>query len=323
MLVLPAEREIRSWVIDSRRWDRYRPRPDDIVISTYPKCGTTWMQRIVSLLVFKTPEPRPVMKISPWIERRFGPPLDAVLEEIEAQTDRRFLKAHLPRDAMPFFDEVKYIHVARDGRDACMSYQNHCTALTDEVLDRFDQIGRDDPAVGRLYPRPPSDPSEFFHRWITRGEVPGDADGCPMMSFFSFVRSWWDVRDRSNVLLVHYNDLKADLPGQMRRIATYLEIEVDEALWPTLVEAARFDAMRRDGEALMANLASIFRGGKETFFFKGTNGRWRDIISSEDLALYDAKVGAFLSPDCAEWVEKGALHGCSDPRGRFSNPASA
>jgi len=309
MLVRPAERQIRSWAIDSRRWDRYRPRPDDIVISTYPKCGTTWMQRIVSLLVFKTPEPQPVMKISPWIDRRFGLHLDAVIEEIEAQTHRRFLKAHLPRDAMPFFEEVKYIHVARDGRDACMSYHNHCVALTEEVVDRFDRIGVEDDAVGRPYPRPPADPSEFFHRWITRGEVPGEADGCPMMSFFNFVQSWWDVRDRPNVLLVHYNDLKADLPGQMRRIAAYLGIDVDEALWPSLVEAARFDTMRRDGNALMSNVASIFRGGKEAFFFKGTNGRWRDIISSEDLALYDAKVEALLSPDCAEWVERGAPTG--------------
>src|SRR5215208_3704716 len=110
-------------------------------------------------LAARIQDARSAAKISQWIERRFGPPLDAVLEEIEAQTHRRFLKAHLPRDAMPFFDEVKYIHVARDGRDACMSYQNHCTALTDEVLDRFDQIGREDPAVGRPYPRPPSDPS--------------------------------------------------------------------------------------------------------------------------------------------------------------------
>jgi aryl sulfotransferase len=307
MLVRPAEREIRTWVIDSRRWDRYRPRPDDIIISTYPKCGTTWMQRIVSLLVLRTPEPQPVMAISPWVDRRFGPPLDVVMEEIEAQTHRRFLKAHLPADAMPIFGEVKYIHVARDGRDACMSYHNHCTALTDEVLDRFDQIGREDPAVGRLYPRPPADPSQFFHRWITRGEMAGEADGCPMMSFFPFVQSWWDIRERPNVLLVHYNDLKADLPGQMRRIARFLEIAVDDALWPRLVEAAQFDAMRRDGKTLMANVASIFRGGKETFFFKGTNGRWRDIISSEDLALYDAKVEALLSPDCAEWVERGGL----------------
>ena len=46
MLLQPARREYRTWIIDSRRWQRFRPRPTDIVIATHPKCGTTWMQRI-------------------------------------------------------------------------------------------------------------------------------------------------------------------------------------------------------------------------------------------------------------------------------------
>ncbi len=55
----PATREYRTWVTDSRRWSGYVPRAADIVIATYPKCGTTWMQRIVGSLVFQTPEPMP------------------------------------------------------------------------------------------------------------------------------------------------------------------------------------------------------------------------------------------------------------------------
>jgi len=65
MPVQPARRDYRTWTIDSRRWEHYRPRFDDIVIATYPKCGTTWMQRIVGLLVFQTSEARPMLQISP------------------------------------------------------------------------------------------------------------------------------------------------------------------------------------------------------------------------------------------------------------------
>ncbi len=91
MPVRPAQRVYCTWVIDSRRWDHYRPRSGDIMIATYPKCGTTWMQRIISLLVFQDPEPRPVMQISPWIDRRAREPIETIMARIGTQDHRRFL----------------------------------------------------------------------------------------------------------------------------------------------------------------------------------------------------------------------------------------
>jgi aryl sulfotransferase len=307
MLVEPARREYRSWVIDSRRWKSYRPRPDDIVIATYPKCGTTWTQRIVSLLVFQTPEPKPIMQISAWIDQRFSEPTEAVLAQIEAQEHRRFLKSHLPLDGLPFYDKVKYIHVARDGRDACMSLHNHGTGLSADVLERLDKIGSEDETIGRPYPRLPEHPAEFFHQWITQAAEPFDKHGGPTLSYFHFQRTWWEARHRPNVLFVHYNDLKADLSGEMHRIADFLGISVTEDIWPELVAAAGFNAMRRDGDALMSAVAGVFQGGSQRLFFKGTNEQWRGIFRDEDLALYDATVGAMLSPECAKWVASGRL----------------
>ncbi len=122
MMIKAPERDYRAWAIDSRRWTNYRPRPDDVVIATYPKCGTTWVQRIIALLVFQTPEPKPIMQISTWIDRRFGEPIEAVLAEIEAQEHRRFLKSHLPFDSLPFYSEVKY-------SAACAAHVQDCSRL--------------------------------------------------------------------------------------------------------------------------------------------------------------------------------------------------
>lgn len=300
MLIRSAQCEYRTWVLDSRRWQHYRPRTGDIIIATYPKCGTTWMQQIVSLLVFQSPEPKPVMKISAWIDRRFGEPIEAVLEQIEAQQHRRFLKSHLPLDGLPFYGEVKYIHVARDGRDACISYHNHGTGLTAPILEKFDKIGLQDEAIGRPFPRLPADPAEFFHRWVRE-------DNVPTTSFLHFERTWWEARERPNVLLVHYSDLKTKRENEMKRIADFLEISITPTLWPELVAAAGFDAMRRDGDVLMSTLADIFQGGSQRFFFKGSNERWHGVFREEDLALYDAKVRALLPPACAHWVAQGRL----------------
>jgi len=68
-----------------------------------------------------------------------------------------------------------------------------------------------------------------------------------------------------------YNDLKADLPGEMRRIARFLDIEVPEQKWPTLAEAATFAAMKRDAAVLGPEMDMIFEGGANRFLYKGTN----------------------------------------------------
>ena len=114
MLIEAPKREYRTWILDSRRWRHYAPRPDDIIIATYPKCGTTWMQRLVSLLVFQTAKPLPIMQISAWIDRRFPLPIETVVAQIEVQKHRRFLKSIIPLDGLPFYDDGEYYPRRRD-----------------------------------------------------------------------------------------------------------------------------------------------------------------------------------------------------------------
>ena len=300
----------KTWTFDGARWDHYRPRDGDIIIATYPKCGTTWMQRIVDLLTFQSTEPRSIHEISAWIDMRFGPPIDFVIEQIEAQSHRRFFKSHLPLDGLPRFEQVRYIHVARDGRDACMSFFNHCNAYTPLMYDMLDRAAED---MGGPAPRCPSDVGTFWREWLTKGVEPGASDGFPSLSFFDLEATYWRDRDRSNLLLVHYNDLKANLPDEMRRIADFLSIEVDPELWPNLVEAATFEGMKRHGAALLPHVGIVFEGGTDSFLFKGTNERWREEISAEGLALYDEIAAKRLTPGLARWIAGGRQE-AGDPR---------
>ncbi|MDQ1696066.1 MAG: hypothetical protein QOJ03_1419, partial [Frankiaceae bacterium] len=86
----------RSVVADSIRWEGFTFRPGDIVVSTPPKCGTTWMQRLCALLVFDSVElPAPISILSPWLDMLLAP-LDDVLARLDAQQHRRFIKTHTP-----------------------------------------------------------------------------------------------------------------------------------------------------------------------------------------------------------------------------------
>lgn len=310
-LTRPATSQVRNRAFDSTFWDNFPVRPDDIIISTYPKCGTTWTQRIVGMMVFGSPAPFPVQDSSPWPDFRLPPP-GAMLGLAESQRHRRFLKSHLPFEALPRYDGVKYIHVARDGRDAAMSFFHHKSNYTPEAVARFAELSNADPKFGDgdSYDFSPQDPAEHFAGWV---DGPEDHQGDPGAGYFEMENSFWDARHDPNVLLVHYNDLKADREGEMRRIAGFLGIELPEDVWPEIVEAAGFTAMKGAAEQLMPQAGGVWKGGGNTFINKGTNGRWEEVCRPADLARYEAKVSANFSPSLAAWSEHGRLV-AGDPR---------
>ncbi|MBV9046595.1 MAG: sulfotransferase domain-containing protein [Alphaproteobacteria bacterium] len=308
MLSRAPLRTIKDRVRDSRHWDRYTPRPGDVIVATAPKVGTTWTQRIVSMLIFQSAAPMPIMQLHPWVDCRFQMPIEMMIPLLEGQTHRRAMKSHLPFDALPIYDEVKYIHTARGGLDACFSFHNHFTNHTPQSTANFQRIAEQDGDTGPP-PTVPDDPREFFQTWIA---LP-DHQLVPVANaYFDLERSYWAERRRENLLMVHYNDLKADLAGEMKRIAAFLEIETPAALWPQLVEAATFEKMRDEGAALLPGIENALKGGHQTFINKGINGRWRDVLTAGDVARYRERAAAALPPGLNDWLENGRRGG--DPK---------
>lgn len=289
-------REFHNHHFDSTIWNGFDFRADDIVIATYAKSGTTWMQQIIAQLLFAGAEGLPVAEMSPWMDLRV-PPKEVKLAAVAAQTHRRFLKTHLPVDALVFSPEARYLYIGRDGRDVVWSmYNHHVTANETWYQALNDTPGR----VGPPIDRPRDSVVDYFHDWM-------DGDGYPWWPFWDNVRSWWAIRDLPNVLLVHFADLKADLPGEMRRIAGFLDIPVDEARWPDMVEHCGFEYMKAHAGESVPLGGAFWDGGASSFIHKGTNGRWRERLTEAESRKYERRAERELGTDCAAWLA-GGLH---------------
>lgn len=289
-------REYQNHHMDSTRWNDFEYRDHDIVIATWVKSGTTWMQQIVGQLLFDGVENLPVMDICPWLDLRIVPK-DDMFELLTNQPHRRFLKTHLPADTVPINPKVHYIFVGRDGRDALWSWHHHHSQFTDLAYDAFNETPG---LVGYPLPHPNPDIVEYFREWLAK-------DGYPIWPFFSNIRSWWEIRNLPNVLFVHFNELKDDLPGQMRRIAEFLDISVDETMWTKQVEHCTFNYMKEHAESLTPMLEQMLSGGGKAFINKGTNARWRDALTEKDVRDYESTALRELGPDCANWLATGKL----------------
>ena len=287
-------REIHSHHFDSTIWNDLAFRDDDIIISTYAKSGTSWTQQIVAQMLFGGDPDLAVAEMSPWLDLRV-PPKQVKLAEVEAQTHRRFLKTHLPVDALVFSPRAKYIYIGRDGRDVLWSLHNHhssANALWYEALN--DTPGRVGPPIGP----PREDIREYWHTWLEK-------DGHPFWPFWENIRSWWAIRDLPNVHMVHFADLKRDMSGEMRRMAAFLHIPIDESRWDRIIQYCQFDWMKANAVKSVPLGGAMWDGGAGSFIHKGVNGRWTDTLTPEESAAYEARAVQELGEDCAAWMKSG------------------
>jgi hypothetical protein len=319
---------------DSGRWLGFRFRPGDIVISTRRKTGTTWMQMICALLIFQTPElPDSLWHLSPWLDN-LGVPIGFQYGQLAEQQHRRFIKTHTPLDGIPLHPGVTYIVTARHPLDTFVSLCRH-----NEIIGHPPEGSGPPPPVkhlaGRPRPpmpgrphmpddrhKPPTSPvrlmpppmpatvpapplsPEMLHDallgWIADDDDPRrNLDSLPGVLWH--LSDAWAKRGAPNVLLVHYDNLLADLEGQMRWLAGRLGIAVPENAWPALTQAATLTRMRDSAESLIPTPPGVVKDAA-SFFRRGTSGAGRETLSDEEMAGYYARAAQLAPPDMLEWL---------------------
>ncbi|XP_056585647.1 uncharacterized protein LOC130407035 isoform X1 [Triplophysa dalaica] len=108
----------------------FQARPDDILIATYPKAGTTWVSYILDLLYFGKDAPerqtsQPIYMRVPFLESCFQIMPSGTDKADNLKTSPRLIKTHLPVQFVPksFWEQnSRVVYVARNAKDNAVSY---------------------------------------------------------------------------------------------------------------------------------------------------------------------------------------------------------
>jgi hypothetical protein len=152
----------------------------------------------------------------------------------------------------------------------------------------------------------PAVPRPSLHEWLLawidgRARPEDELDSLPGVLWH--LSDAWARRAERNVVLVHYDDLAADLEAEMRRLAARLDITVPREIWPGLVAAATFESMRARAQRVAPDPSGVLKDNA-AFFRRGTSGAGREVLTRDELARYHARTAQLAPPDLLAWLHR-------------------
>ena len=254
------------------------------------------MQMICALLVFQTTDlPKPLSVLSPWLDWK-ATPLEQVVAELGAQPHRRFIKTHTPLDGLPLDERATYIVVARHPLDMAVSlyYQGN-------NLDRR-RIGELTGAGLPVESERTLPIGDWLRAWIDwDGPYTERLDSLPGVMWH--LSDAWERRGADNIVLVHYDDLIDDLAGQMRRLAAFLGVEIDEDRFGALARAATFEAMQARSGSLAPDTGGVLKS-RAAFFRRGSSGAGAELLTPAELAHYHERARQLAPDELIDWLHR-------------------
>ena len=258
----------------------FMARPSDVLITTAPKAGTTWMQQILHQLRSGGDDRfRSIYDVVPWLEfPQENTSWQERLDRYDAMDDPRIFKTHCTWQQTPGSDVANIILTSRDPRDCCVSFYHHVMDMTDEAREH----------VGLVKP---ASFDEYFERWMAFG------------AWFRNVQSWWPHHLDSNVLWLRYEDLKQDLESGIDRILAFLDWQITAAQRIRVLEYCSFEWMKANTERFTRQSAdrdpSFKPGG---FIRKGRTGDYKTLLTAAHERAIMEKAEDMLESECIAFL---------------------
>lgn len=290
-ILAPALHAYYGAITDPKRWSTWTPRIGDILVCTPPKCGTTWTQTILAMLIHggaSLPEKLPVL--SPWVDADLGVPAREVTVALARQEGRRVVKTHAPADGFPIWQGVTVIAVYRHPLDVFFSLRKHA--------DNAKITKADDPLVWPV--------SRSLQSFIKGSADVYDFEQDTLVTFAQHYTQTALSGRLPDLKLFHYADMVRDGRRAVVRLAEAAGIEADACLIDAVTEATSFGAMKAKAVDYAPVGGTGFWKSDAGFFDSASSQKWLGVLSEEEIAIYDARL-AELIPDrqARAWLEQG------------------
>ncbi|MFT6076791.1 MAG: hypothetical protein ACJAZ1_003729 [Yoonia sp.] len=288
----PESRKYSGKITDFNRWTTWTPHKGDILVCTPPKCGTTWTQTMLAMLVHGGPTlPEKLPFLSPWVDADLGVSAQDVAAELATQKQRRVVKTHTPADGFPIWQDVTVIAVYRHPLDVFFSLRKH--------VANMEQAEEDHPMRGPL----PSAVRSFLEGTSDPNDLDRDTLATLVHHYSETVLSG----RLPDIKLFHYSDMIRDGRKTVERLAEVANIDADAALVDAVAQATAFGAMKAKAADYAPVGGTGFWKSDSNFFDSASSRKWEGRLTEEEIDLFHARLSVLI-PDAnaRAWLENGS-----------------